>query len=310
MKNKSKTSIAKIKANRKNALQSTGPKTDDGKKVVKWNALKHGLLSEEVVIRAGDGQENIDDFRALLGQLRVDLQPEGILEEILVEKIAICYWRLRRVLRCEIGEIRKESDTATWQEFMRRADHVNRDKGFLMVDSARQDLKKSSLGIQYLIGILDDIKTGVERDGHLSEKARKQLLENFGNQDGGITETCFFLHLLMTEDQEASEQEPGEIDDRPSPAKGKKMLLKVINDEKKILQQLKEVIEENENLELEAHIASLALPRREVVEKILRYETTIERQLYRAINQLERLQRQRKGEPVPPPVSLDISTQS
>jgi hypothetical protein len=36
-------------------------------------------------------------------------------------------------------------------------------------------------------------------------------------------------------------------------------------------------------------------------DKLLRYETHLDRQLYRAIDQLELLQRQRRGETVPPP---------
>lgn len=38
-----------------------------------------------------------------------------------------------------------------------------------------------------------------------------------------------------------------------------------------------------------------------------RYETSLENKLYRAINQLERLQRSRKGEFVPAPESIDVS---
>jgi hypothetical protein len=41
-----------------------------------------------------------------------------------------------------------------------------------------------------------------------------------------------------------------------------------------------------------------------------RYETAIESKLYRAINQLERLQRARQGEFVPAPESLDVSIHS
>ena len=107
---KKKTSQKQIRANRMNALKSTGPKTPEGKRVARWNALKHGLLSKEVVIKTGGGKESGAAFRKLLTQLREDLQPEGVLEEMLVEKIAICYWRLRRVLRCEVGEIRKDLD--------------------------------------------------------------------------------------------------------------------------------------------------------------------------------------------------------
>ena len=38
-----------------------------------------------------------------------------------------------------------------------------------------------------------------------------------------------------------------------------------------------------------------------------RYETALENKLYRAINQLERLQRTRRGEFVPAPQSVDLS---
>ena len=43
------------------------------------------------------------------------------------------------------------------------------------------------------------------------------------------------------------------------------------------------------------------------VDKIIRYESSIERQLYRALNQLERLQRQRAGDNVPPPINVEVS---
>ena len=52
-----------------------------------------------------------------------------------------------------------------------------------------------------------------------------------------------------------------------------------------------------------AHQAAAVLPAADTLDKILRYETTLERQLYRAMNQLERLQRRRQGESVPVPFS-------
>ncbi len=60
-------------------------------------------------------------------------------------------------------------------------------------------------------------------------------------------------------------------------------------------------------MEQKAKIASLALPSARATEKILRYETAIQRQLTQAMNQLERLQQARKGHAVPPPISVAVS---
>jgi len=53
--------------------------------------------------------------------------------------------------------------------------------------------------------------------------------------------------------------------------------------------------------------AAAVLPSLEVLDKIMRYETKLERQMYRAMNQLERFQRRRRGEAVPPPLTMDVS---
>jgi hypothetical protein len=65
--------------------------------------------------------------------------------------------------------------------------------------------------------------------------------------------------------------------------------------------------EEREKAEEQARQAAAALPSLEVLEKISRYETKLERQMYRAMAQLERLQRMRKGEAVSAPLSVAIS---
>jgi len=44
------TSAARLDANRRNALLSTGPKSDEGKARSSMNALKHGLTAREVEV--------------------------------------------------------------------------------------------------------------------------------------------------------------------------------------------------------------------------------------------------------------------
>ena len=180
-------STKKLQANQQNALKSTGPRTAEGKAVSRLNSLKHGLLSQEIVIQSGEGSENGEEYKQLLCRLQQDLEPVGILEEILVEKIAICYWRLARVLRSENAEIRR----------------------------------------------------------------------NF----------AFKPSVL---------EFPDPLETHP---------------------------------ELDAIRSHLSLPGKEAMEKLMRYESSNNRQLFQAVNQLERLQRQRKGELVPAPISVEVSGQ-
>ena len=57
------TSQKKIEANRRNALRSTGPKTERCKVAVSRNAVKHGLLASQTIITRGRGAETADRAR-------------------------------------------------------------------------------------------------------------------------------------------------------------------------------------------------------------------------------------------------------
>lgn len=101
-----------IEANQRNALVSTGPVTVEGKALVSQNAVKHGIFAKDLIIPTGDGKEDAQEYKELLDGLILSLNPSGQMECLLVEKIAVDYWRLRRVLRFETGSIRKQLDTA------------------------------------------------------------------------------------------------------------------------------------------------------------------------------------------------------
>ena len=53
--------------------------------------------------------------------------------------------------------------------------------------------------------------------------------------------------------------------------------------------------------------AAAVLPSAATLDKILRYESALERQIYRAIHELERAQRRRLGEVVPAPLAVEVS---
>ena len=186
-------SSRKIAANRRNASKSTGPR-QAGKRMVAKNALKHGFFSKWLLIPHPDGKEDPTEYQNLYAALRVHYQPLDFLEELWVEKIAVWSWRLRRLLRCESGQISRAL-----------AEHNHETKQLSAADSGELALPALS-----------------------------------------------------------------------SP-------------------------------EIDAITDHLFLPPKEELDKLLRYEAMINKQLNHAIAELERLQRRGNGESVPAPISVDIS---
>ncbi len=84
---------SQIYANARNAKRSTGPKTPEGKAKSSKNALKHGLRSEEIVLRSLEFDE---DWEAHLQAYIEDTQPVGDVEHKLAEKAAMCLWKQSR----------------------------------------------------------------------------------------------------------------------------------------------------------------------------------------------------------------------
>jgi hypothetical protein len=91
------TSQKQIAANRRNASKSTGPRTVGGKTISRGNAVKHGILSSAVVAEGEDASA----FDVLHSGLRDQFQPVTALEEQLVEKLAMAFWRNRRLAIAE-----------------------------------------------------------------------------------------------------------------------------------------------------------------------------------------------------------------
>jgi hypothetical protein len=92
-----KASALQITANRRNALKSTGPQTRSGQAASRMNALKHGLTAEQVVLF----DEDVEEFQLFFRKWLQACKPKGFIEHQMVERIAICAWRLRRVYRIE-----------------------------------------------------------------------------------------------------------------------------------------------------------------------------------------------------------------
>ncbi len=298
-----------LEANKKNA-QKGGVKTQEGKAIVKHNALKHGLLAKEAVITIGEGAESPEEFDALMEDLKTQLAPAGTLEEILVEKIAVAYWRLRRAYRYEVGLIRKELDTATDDYYSgetassgykeQKTDYeidqeIEKDKE--AIESWTQDKKdftkmhKKGKPLEDIYDwegnweqLYDKVSEIVPEDAMDSdEEWTKQLREFLNKKAGWSDEQIWQAHIELCDEK--------------------------IDEHKKEIADLEKQKQQNK-LKLQVIKKLGSIPSKNELDRLLRYEGAIERQLYKALNQLERIQRLRAGDNVPAPVevNLDVNT--
>jgi hypothetical protein len=93
------TSDRQIAANRLNAQNSTGPRTDHGKRRSRRNAFRHGLTAETVI----DTLENAADYDALAAAINADFRPRTNFELELVARLVSLLWRMRRAVAIESG---------------------------------------------------------------------------------------------------------------------------------------------------------------------------------------------------------------
>jgi hypothetical protein len=293
-----------LEANRKNAPEG-GVKTPEGKAIAKYNALKHGLLAKEVVVTVGEGAEDPTEFAALSQKLVSQFQPQGTVEEMLVEKIAVAYWRLRRAYRYEAGLIRLELETAAEKYYGKyRSDGEKKHRTDEQIDA---EIAKEREAVAYWRKDKNDLsrmhKEGAPLEGIyewkenwelLQEKVNDLLPEDLDDEDDfGPKE----LQECLNKDANWSDDDIWKalIDDCAERVAQHQGQIEALEREKEKNQQRIEVLKVLGNI-----------PSRDELDRLLRYEGAIERQFYKALNQLERLQRLRAGDNVPAPIQVDV----
>jgi hypothetical protein len=92
MTTKPEISPLQLIANQLNSLKSTGPKTEAGKNVAKFNARRHGLTGQFYCM----SQQDEEAYKTFEGSMLASLNPDGAYETQLAITITQDHWRLNR----------------------------------------------------------------------------------------------------------------------------------------------------------------------------------------------------------------------
>ena len=271
------TSEKQEQANAQNAQLSTGPVTTEGKAVVATNAVKHGIFARDLVINAGDGREDEMEYHELLDELKKDLAPVGRMEMLLVEKIAVNYWRLRRLVRFETGEIRERLD----------------------------DFRESALRLHYSSSYHSQERPELEYYSYNDEisdaEYKEQLYKVAGMTSSGfdLMEDKAALEYVLYWRMDREEVEFAEEDYEEakkyvaalSPQMKGKLLREMLEEAEQVLFEMEEV--RTWWVRFDRIQKAKSLPGEKDLNNVIRYENSLERSIFRNLAALKTLQENR-----------------
>jgi hypothetical protein len=144
-------SVVVVGSNEVARRRKRGPKTAEGRLAVRLNASTHGILSPEPVVLAYEKPQDWEDHRTAI----IDsLVPEGGMERVLAERVALMSWRLNRVTLYEAERL-QEGQEGVIEEV--RQDRLRRGR----MKSICEGLDPDSLRVTmkaHPLNVLEDLK--------------------------------------------------------------------------------------------------------------------------------------------------------
>jgi hypothetical protein len=297
---------------------ATGARTETGKKRSSRNAIKHGIFSGVTLLPG----ESPAKYQSHWEGLRVSLQPQGQAEELLVEKLASLTWRHRRLLLAEGAEIRGGSEFLEWdqrnQQRQEAEEILTRNANSQYVfDSERGLIAKvhNPVILEQCVKMLTELRRQIQENGfddeadensELYERGSSILRRIYGTPKLG-RETLYESYLVWVATAQLSEEER----QRQGCATPEECVSNFLSELDKEIRRLRDYQKESESIEskrTKLEVLKRNVPEPARLDRLLRYEASLERSFDRTLTQLERLQRVRKGQYVPPPIRLEVST--
>lgn len=271
------TTDKQITANRKNALKSTGPSTELGKSFSSVNATKHGLRSRQVVIE-GESQREFDDFRLMIIEHYAPADP---IEASLVDRVTVCLWRLRRTetIEAQIFDNLREDMIA---------DQRKNNPNPLVItlppdpaDSPTQETLQIRLGL-LLLQVLQQYYEFQPDPQIASTISRMKAAIKYMRENPNIVYVPGLRRYLQGIREIFADSEFFSDDDLREIDEGIEYLLDFE----------KQAAEENQpNI---GHAVTADITTNNVLTKLTRYESQIQSSLFKAMHELQRLQKTRQ----------------
>jgi hypothetical protein len=261
---------------------ATGPRTRDGKQRSKMNSVKHGIFAAGIL----RGFERKADHEKLVEELRNCFQPQNVIDELRVEKLAMLFRRQRRLLISESAEILNQlSDCKLQKEALEQEDRVNSKKS----ERGLMEFLANPFVVERCIQLLTDWRERLCQRGYDSYFDLPLMRKLYGRCPGeeldvrtqqGITEA--FAKSERKKPDVWSEKDTNEFQGKQC-----KELMAKLDGEIEYLKHVKSVSDSMTAELTENERNSQLVPRAENLDRFIRYEAYIFREIDRTVAQLK-----------------------
>jgi hypothetical protein len=290
MKLKKTVTPAKLAAQRENAQASTGPKSSRGKKNSSRSAITYGIFSADMLL-PGETEET---YNVMLNRMVSAHRPVGDCELSMVQEMSWCRWRLRRVYSAEAGETK--IPIAALQPRPETVAHA----------AAEKRVKDE-------IARMEQIEAEIELHARVSTEDIEWLKKLiYGDPVKNFLRCVERLQKVETQMRpspagpEAHKNNPTTTENSDTrQSEWQNFTREALKREMKLL---KEFLWHERMYHYQAHLDGIAAQSTALrvlpeagVNRFSRYENHLTRKMLKVLHELERIQRHRQGEKVPPP---------
>lgn len=287
---------------RKDSIQTARPSR--GKRRTRNNALKHGIFAQEIVLEG----ESRAAFDSIWNGLRECRQPQGFLEEVLVEQLATLLWRLKRTLRADSAEVEKRTQFIEWDEEIhtkRQAEEIG-----MMTSADNPAGLISNVSNPEVLGscllLLTRLKAGIQAKGFIDGRDSEILERLYGPRyNERLRRSLYDHYAFFAAAARSTEDQPSP--NYRTPSRCREEFLECVDDEMEQLRRYRKDCEFIETKRMQLEIRRLCIPEGLGLERVARYETHLSRQFDRTLRQLDHCQRVRQGQPLPATVNVEVT---
>jgi ATP-dependent Lon protease len=161
--------------------------------------------------------------------------------------------------------------------------------------------------LERCLELLAELRKHFERDGFNPEYDKAILERIYGDRgENRLREDLYDSYEDWLDTSQGSEEERVR-DGYASPEQCRKNILQEIDEEIRRLKRYRKARTSVEAVRTQLETLRHSIPDAPGLDRLLRYEASLERGFDRTLSQLERLQRMRRGHSVPPPIKVDIA---